>query len=347
MNTAFSRKLPTLQTAIDSTSLGLAKECLFKYYLSMCAAHTPESGMTGYAPRSESIHLTFGILLHSAVERYHHLMSPPRSERDNHDLDHGTYLGECPECHDWAVLQITKWALRATWNRETGEPWQSYSPAKNRFTLVRTIIWYLDHYRNDPIKTLRLTNGKPAVELSFQFQSGYSSYTTNEPFVLCGHFDRLGTIEGTKAKALLDLKSTGSTITSEWFDRFSPDNQVSFYDVACQTAFHIPIDYFVIDACQVTITGFVERGSPFNRGLIPRSDFQRQEWYEELGYYLQRLEDAAVTNKWPKNDKACNLYGGCPFRPVCYAPSPEARTQILYHQYTPRMWNPLEKRGDI
>lgn len=325
MNPSFSTKNPYLQLALDSTSIGDFKTCPRLYYYRMNGI---EPGL-GYAPRTESVHLTFGLLFHSAVERYHHYTSRA-AEIDT--------MG-----HEEALQEVVRWAMCATWDKETG-PWESGDKAKNRFSLIRTIVWYLDTFKDDYIQTITLANGKPAVELSFGFHSHYLS-ATGEDFVLCGHLDRLGRLGN--SNYIIDLKSTGSTINDRFFDRFTPDNQMTLYCIAGKTAFGVDTEGIIVDACQITVTGFVERGGPFMRKQIPRSQFQLDEWHEALGYHLENLEWCATNNQWPQNDKACNLYGGCPFRPVCYAPSKEARQQVLAANYVPRQWNPLEKRGDI
>ena len=71
-NTSFSRQMPGLQLAVDSTSLGEFKICPRRYYYAI---------VLGWQTRVESVHLTFGILLHGARERYDHR----RSAGDSHD----------------------------------------------------------------------------------------------------------------------------------------------------------------------------------------------------------------------------------------------------------------------
>ena len=58
-NSAFSKSLPGLQIAWDSTSLGTLKECPRKYQYSI---------MLGKQPREISVHLTFGLYYHAALE---------------------------------------------------------------------------------------------------------------------------------------------------------------------------------------------------------------------------------------------------------------------------------------
>ena len=117
-NTSFSLSIPNLQFAWDSTSLGTLKECPRKYYYSI---------VLGKQPRNISVHLTFGLLMHGGVERYHH--GKARGEPHNDALDS-------------ALI----WVLAETWNKELSRPWASGDSYKNRYTLLRTLVWYLDKY---------------------------------------------------------------------------------------------------------------------------------------------------------------------------------------------------------
>ena len=60
-NSSFSTRLPGFQLAIDSTSLGEFKLCPRRYYYSI---------LRGLGPRGGSVHLTFGIWMHTAREKY-------------------------------------------------------------------------------------------------------------------------------------------------------------------------------------------------------------------------------------------------------------------------------------
>ena len=308
-NSSFSSKLPRLQLGIDSTSLGEFKTCPRKYQLSI---------VLGYQPKAESVHLVFGILLHQAREQYDQLRMQAFS-------------------HDEALDKVFDTALRATWNPKLNRPWISDHKLKNRLTLLRTIVWYLDALaNNDPIETVKLPNGKAAVELSFRFASGYQSKLTGEDFILCGHLDRLGKFND--QYYIPDIKTTGSTISQNFFDGFTPDNQFSLYTLASKTVFHFPVKGMIVDAVQVA-GGF----SRFQRQVIPRSDSQVDEWYGELKYWFGQLELCAETNIWPMNDKSCGQYGGCKFRGICSKP-PAARQLWLDKDFERRVWDPLVSR---
>ena len=219
-------------------------------------------------------------------------------------------------------------------------------PLKNRFTLIRTLIWYLDTLGdNDPIETIRLANGRPAVELSFRFDSGYATQS-GEPWQLCGHLDRLGTFAG--SPYIVDIKTSGSTLTPRFFEGFNPSNQFSLYDLAGQLVYNIPTKGIIVDGIQIAATF-----SRFQRAPVPRDKSLREEWHSMLGDWLESLESTALrhgpgdpSGSWPMNDKNCDQYGGCVFRPVCGRPKP-ARLAFLRNTFVQRVWDPLVTRGDV
>lgn len=312
-NTAFSAKTPNLQLAFDSTSLGALKECPRKYELVI---------LEGHVARHENVHLAFGQLYHGALETY----------------DHKRFAGST---HDEAVREAVRYCLV---NTRVALPNGSWRPRdwgdsqKNRFTLVRTVVWYLEQFKDDPARTVRLANDKPAVELSFRFETDYTS-VAGETFLLCGHMDRVAEFEG--SIYVLDRKTTKHTLYPEFFDGFSPDNQMSLYDIAIRVVYGQPSKGIIVDAAQVGVTF-----SRFLRGFVPRSDEQRAEWYADAGYWMGQAEVFAIKNYWPMNDKSCGNYGGCQFRGIC-GKSPLVRDKWLQANFTRRVWDPLAIRGDI
>lgn len=309
-NTAFSRQMPFLQLAWDSTSMGALKECPRKYYLSI---------IEGWTPRGESVHLTFGLLYHATLERY----------------DHARASGAD---HEEATRVCVQYALTATWDKVLGKPWASEDPNKNRYTLVRTVIWYLEQFTPDPVTTVILANGKPAVELSFRMELGVKS-ASGEDYLLCGHLDRLGEFQG--PSYVLDRKTTKGALSNYYFEQYSPHNQFSTYMFATQVNYRIPVAGLICDAAQIGATF-----SRFQRGFITRTPAQLDEWYQDYQWWLRLAETYAKAQHWPMNETACGNYGGCPFRPIC-SKSPQTREQWLEVSYGKRVWDPLQVRGDI
>ena len=295
-----------VQYAYDSTSLGWLKECPRKYYYSM---------IVGWRPKTENVNIKFGSWYHQGLEMYDRAIATGAD-------------------HDSALRNAVRFIMKATW--EDGKAWQSDHNTKTRETLVRSIIWYLDTFgKNDPARTVILADGRPAVELSFQLDLDWGPVEGRQ-YVLCGHLDRL--VEYSGGIYDMDRKTTGTTLTSSWFDQFDPDNQMSCYAFASKAIYKTEIKGVIIDAAQVAV-GFTR----FSRGFTYRTDSQIEEWLADLHYWFDLQKIFAQKNYWPMNDKSCHKYGGCHFRKVC-SKSPEVRDIFLHSDFEKHPWNPLEAR---
>lgn len=319
-NSSFSRHVPGLQLAVDSTSLGALKTCGRFYYYSI---------IEGWEPRGESPHLRFGIELHHGREVY----------------DHAKAQGQG---HEEALRATVKSALTRTWDRGLGRPWTSDHPSKNRLSLLRALVWYLDEYGpRDALQTIILANGKPAVELSFRFDSLYRT-SWGETWELCGHLDRLAEMDG--RFYIPDVKSTERQLSPGYFAQFSPNNQFTLYALAGRIVWAKPIEGVIVDAIQVG-AGFAR----WQRQLVHRDQALLAEWHRGLESWLRLAEGFALDAQenpgepweaWPMNDTSCDKFMGCRFREVCSA-SPGARTGRLERGFKRRVWDPLIARGDI
>lgn len=338
LNSSFSAALPTLQLAWDSTSLGALKKCPRFYQYSI---------IEGRSLGLSNAHLKFGIVFHSATELYARL----RAEA----------LG-----HDSALLLALKHAIIETWDFALSRPWVSEEPTKTRDTLFRSIIWYLDQFQNDRLKTIILANGDPAVEQSFRFDSGLttaSAYETCQAcngtgydpgtnctcasclgdlvvpshYLLCGHIDRI--VEWNGEVWITDKKTTKYDLDDNYFKQYTPDNQISLYAIAGIITLNKEIDGLIIDGCQILVTG-----SRFRRRPIPRSTEVLEAWLKDLQFYLREAEVYARENYWPQRETSCG-YGRnqCQFRPVCSA-EPVIRETLLDSMYQKRVWDPLKPR---
>lgn len=311
-NSSFSTQAPGLQLAVDSTSLGEFKKCPRAYQLGI---------IEGWQTSRISVHLEFGIWFHGACERYDHQRADGAPHQD-------------------ALRVALHWVMQQTWNKKLNRGWVSDHSTKNRLTLVQTLVWYLDHYSLDEqVITHRLANGKPAVELSFSFDSGTTSQLTGEPKMLCGHLDRV--VVMADHFYISDRKTTGGSLGPGFFRQFSPDNQMSLYTAAGFIALDIPVRGVLVDGIQVLVGS-----SRFERGLAHRTQGQIEEWLAATHQWLGQMDQCAESGDWPMNDKSCGLYGGCQFREVCSRP-PGARDQWLRLNFTRRVWDPLQRRGDV
>lgn len=309
-NKSFSSTTAKLQLAWDQTCLGTLKECPRKYQYTV---------LYGFGIDESNPHLIFGAVYHAALERFDHAKTAGAS-------------------HDDATLAAVSYALEATWNAKLNRPWVSDEPEKTRLTLIRGIIWYLEEFRVDPFRTLQLASGKPAVELSFQFDSGLTT-ASGEHYTLAGHIDRIAEIDLDRTHSyILDRKTTKHALDDTYFGQFTPDNQFSLYPIAGRIAFGVETSGILVDAVQLGVSF-----ARFERREIGRTTGQLEEWMTDLSFWLRIAEMYALADYWPQNDKACFR---CHFRPICARP-PGAREQWLQGKYPHRVWDPLTPRGNI
>ena len=304
---SFSTTIPNLQTAWDSTSLGALKKCPRYYQYNI---------VEGYTGRDTSAHLTFGIEYNNSLVTYHQSRAQ--------GLDHET-----------SVLLALRYALEHTWDEVLGRPWTSDEPTKNRETLVRSVIWYLDQFENDPFETVVNADGKAQVETSFRVDIGEAA-PDGTHYILCGYLDRqVNFVDGLW---FTDYKTTKGALDQRYFDQYTPNNQISQYSFAGAVISHKPINGIIIDAAQVGVTF-----TRFQRSKIGRTAPQLEEWLKDSMHYIRQNEAYVAAGYWPQNDTACNQYNGCVFRPICGI-TPSLRAQHLKTLYTRRQWDPLVLR---
>lgn len=335
------------QIAWDSTSLGLFKECPRKYYYQI---------ILGWRPKGESVHLKFGQLYHSGMEAYDHFAASIgkldgglTDEEHNagirsallHVLRQAATYEKCEVCGGSGHIDGDGLACEMCNGKGKTflHGWRSEDPYKNMWTLCRSIVWYLDAFRGRPLRTMTLRNGKPAVEVSFYFDGGQINGTD---FGFCGHFDRMAeNPEEGNRKSIHDRKTTKGQLNAKYWKSFNPHNQFGLYTAASSIHFENPVWGITVDAAQVLING-----TAFQRQFIPFPPALVNEYLEEANIYISLAYRYAEMGKWPRNDKSCGNYGGCPFIDVC-SKSESFRQNWLESDYTIQHWNPLEIRGDI
>lgn len=301
---------PSFQNGIEfawsATAIKAAENCL-RYYQYMM--------VEGWTSKSKSAHLIFGGHYAKALEQFHKK----------------TFLGMDKE---QATREVLHQAMIDTWTyAEDGTslgPWESGHNFKTRDNLIRSIIWYLDQFKNDAALPVRLADGSPAVELSF-------SLPVDDGNILVGHLDRV--VDFADNLYVQDQKTTGTTISSYFFEGFSPDTQMSLYSFAGSAIFKIPVKGVMIDAAQIAV-GFTR----FERGFTFRTDGQLNEWYDSAMYAIQAAQKATRENHFPMNPSACGNYGGCDFRSIC-SRAPGVRKNYLAADFIlGGGYDPLEQR---
>lgn len=316
---AFSNKEPHLQLAWDSTSIQRFKSCPRKYQY---------ESVLGYKPKKTPIAMTFGTHIHTILE-YHtkqHIAKPlPHKEEVER-----TILFAINE-----TLEPKEILNPATGEKET--IYQSYftdDTKRTRSNLLRLIIWYLEHYRNDNLEVVLKTDGEPAVELSFRFDTHERTHK-DESFILCGHIDKIVKYNGNIW--VLDYKTTGQTV-DRMRDYYTLDDQMTLYTLAANVATQHHVHGAILDvmACQV-------HANQFGRHTLPRNADILNEWLAEAILWMRLAEQYAESNYWPKNQQSCSKYSGCQFREICSL-TPSMRQRFLDAQFIIEFWDPLRIR---
>ena len=310
---SYSTINPNLQVAWDATSLAAFRRCPRYYQYNV---------LEGWRTPHENDDITFDTIYHEALEKYDKARGNNLAYRDS-------------------VRIAVRHALSASGKRDVSNvfrPWATDNTAKNRFTLLRTVVWYLTQFENDAFSTAIIPDSGPAVEMSFRLPLPMQSYT-GEAYVLCGHMDRVA--QDGDYFQVVDRKTTKQTLSTSWFDRFSPETQMSCYSVAIRVMFNTENVRALVDAAQVAVNF-----SRFVRGSTGRTKAQMDEWVNDSLYWIKRAEDCAKDGYWPQNDQACGLYGKCKFRDICSL-DPASRHIFLKSKFVQHeRWDPLHIRGD-
>lgn len=281
----------------SATTLEWFKACPRLYFYNM---------IMGVRPRGVSVHLTFGLVYHGALEQYDRERSSGRNHED-------------------AIIHAVHKALKESWD------WHSDNPAKNRETVIRSIIWYLDEFADDPLETIQLETGAPAVELSFRLE-------LSDRLILSGHLDRVASYQGDVYVA--DRKTTSSALSAYYFSRYEPDTQMSLYTAASRIIYKAPVKGVIIDAAQVGVTY-----TRFARSFTFRGDEQLDEFLASAKWWISQVP-AAKAAGWPMNEASCSRYGGCSFRSICSRVPRVRETMLLGPEWEAGTYNPLEVRGE-
>lgn len=314
----WSAILPKFQIVWDSTSLGWLKECPRLYQYQM---------IEHWSPRTKGIHLMFGQLYAKGSETYAKCRAA--------GLDHNS-----------ATREMVRTVLLAAGKRNEYGEWVPWDPPadhrdasiKNRYTLIRSLVWNVEDRLNSPFQVMRLADGSAAVELSFEFPV---FEVGGETISLAGHMDSIveNVTSSTRERFVSDDKTTKGALNAQYFQQYTPNNQMSLYSVAGRVILSRPVSGVLVRAAQILV-----EGTRFATQQVTRPPQVLDEWMLETEFWIKQAYGYAKANYWPHNDKACGNYGGCPFQKVC-ARIPSHRPAWLREDFVKSVWNPAESRG--
>ncbi len=318
----------TIQYAWDSVSLTNILACPRRYQYSIIDGYVSKA--PGYA-----IALVFGILFHKGMEFYEiakaagatHDEATRRAVEQTAALPATATLPTDADLEDEASIHTPD----AGDDAEDDGIQLRNSKIRTRYYLMRAIVWYLEHYRDDPAKTILMASGRPAVELSFRIPLELDGI--EHPILLCGHIDRGVEFNGSLFAA--DYKTTKS-LSRQFFSMFNLSHQLTGYTAAGQVIFERPVSGAIIDGIALQVGG-VKLG----RAVSRRSKGQIAEYFQTLTFANSLANTFATTGYYPMNTASCYF---CDYKDVCQQP-PEYRQRFLDMYFTKkRGWNPLENR---
>jgi len=326
-----------LQWAWDSTSTREAMTCWRRYYYRI---------VKGYVREGPKWDLDWGRYYHVGQDALHKGVAKGLNRDEaligalrTMLLAAGTCTGVFPE-FQWAP-----------WDPDP--EWKHYTK-KNRSTLIRALIWYCDALPPEETPTVVFEDGTVATELSFRIplarrtpgyaykdELGEELSSTRRNYILCGHFDGLARF-GSET-FVREAKTTKATLSGYYFDQFEPNNQIDIYALAASVLYPGTVSGVLVEACQ-TAVGFAR----FDRQPIRHTPARLDEIARNLDALIAQAEINAKSGYWPMNTTACDMYGGCPYRPICRK-SPSLRQKFLDDsigkvRYVKEPWNPLEER---
>ena len=218
---------------------------------------------------------------------------------------------------------------------ETKWIWVPESGAKNRETLLRAVVWYWEEQEGSQVRPVVLpASQEPGVEAHFVLPLGMSSYTA-EQYLICGYLDNV--VEWGSDLFIKERKTTGKTLSKEYFAQFSPNVQTDHYDLAASIMFpSLPLKGIMLEAHQALV------GTPrFARQFLHRSPEQREEYLRELlTHWLPKAEKMAKSGDYPMSRSQCRM---CDFNTIC-SKAPASRERWLRADFERRVWNPLAPR---
>lgn len=311
-----------VQFAWDSVSLTSILACARRYQYSIIRGLHPKSP-------SYAIALVFGILFHKGCEVYH------KARANGFDHDEATFITVRYLLDDPATATLPVDAhieeMKANTDEDDDGITLRNSKIRTRYYLFRSVVWYLEHYKEDQCKTIILPSGAPACELSFRLP--VSVEVAGTPIILCGHIDR--GIEFNDFLYVSDYK-TSKSLTKQFFQMFDLSHQMTGYSIAGSSIFHAETKGAMIDGAALQV-GQVQ----FGRAFTKRTKGQYSEYFDLLGHVAHLAVRHYETDDYPMNTASCYF---CEFKDICRTPPEFREPYIRQHYFQKQGWNPLENR---
>jgi len=214
-------------------------------------------------------------------------------------------------------------------------------PSNNPKTLDRMIgalVEYFDHYGTsiDPFKLALKSDGMPKVEFTAAVPiPGTRHPETGDEILYAIRLDAFGYYRD--APFGCDEKTT-KQLGDRWLKSWDLRSQFTGY-------------VWGLRECGIEVKGFIVRGISIMKNsyghaevITYRPEWAVDRWLVQLKRDIERWQRCWEEGYYDYNlDEACTLYSGCPFKPLCTTPNPQA----WLSQYHVRVWDPLARNPHI
>ena len=205
------------------------------------------------------------------------------------------------------------------WMEARWTPWVTNDTKLNRWTLMRTLVWYVDGVGAGTVQPLQL-EGKSVTEVEWEVELEIAS-PDGDCYVLGGYFD--GPVEVGGERFVRERKITTSPGGPWYFDLYDPHVQTDTYTLASEKLYDGEMSGILLEVIQVGVNF-----SQVTRKLLPKTKKQNWEWegqIEEIIGEVTVLPEVYGDKPWPMKRANCNLFAGttegsakgCIFKEVC------------------------------
>ncbi len=293
---------PPFPEVLDSTIIAAVRSCGRKAQLEF---------IEHYKPRDQSVHLHAGAAYASGLE------AARRSFFE---------AGDDPDTAKAKGLQALL--------QHYGDFACPDDSPKSASRMAGALEFYLDRYPLDADNAvpLILPDGKRAIEFGFVEPLEVKHPETGNPILYCGRMDMAVNFDGLKLG--LDDKTT-SQLGASWPKQWDLRSQFTGYTWGAEKA-GIKLDGFLVRGVSILKTRYDTLQT-----ITYRPSWHIERWYYQLIRDIKHLIAQWKEGYFDYNlDHACTEYGGCIFRQVCLAKSPQPYLDQMFER---RAWNPITR----
>lgn len=300
---------PPFPEAVDSTWINDFKNCAQKFEY---------SALEGLRLREESIHLIAGAAFAKGLEvtrKYYHI-----------------YCTKQPG-HEGIALAYGLIALIRSYGDPTLPP-QGTNKTVDR--MCGALVYYFDTFplATDHLQPYELSSG-PAIEATFAFPTSITHPTTGNPILYAGRFDMIGVY---KSVAFVVDEKTTEALGPSYPKQFDLRSQLTGYMYGA-IGQGVNIKGSIVRAIAILKTEYKHLEI-----INYARKWELDRWKEHMESHLRWAVDMYRVNYWPLNlGDSCNLYGGCPYRPLCKKEHPSNEKS----KYAIVRWDPLKREREV